>query len=146
MEKVKLIKGNPERAEEIRKTLENWGGENKEDFNFKSQELYYYVNVFGVIESLHEKDDYIHELISEGKAEIYELPPLKPKFDFKPFDKVLVRDYDDMNWFCDFFSNLETDKDRIEAGYIYGCIGSAFKQCIKYEGNEEFFGTKNNPK
>lgn len=57
---------------------------------------------------------------------------------FKPFDKVLVRDYNDNEWKCDFFSNMN------EHGY-YNCINSWWHQCIPYEGNEHLLGTKNKP-
>lgn len=58
----------------------------------------------------------------------------KPQF--KPFDKVLVRDYNDNEWKCDFFSNMN------EHGY-YNCINSWWHQCIPYEGNEHLLGTTN---
>lgn len=58
----------------------------------------------------------------------------KPKTELKPFDKVLVRDYNDNEWKCDFFSNMN------EHGY-YNCINSWWHQCIPYEGNEHLLGT-----
>lgn len=60
----------------------------------------------------------------------------KQKTEFKPFDKVLVRDYNDNEWKCDFFSNMN------EHGY-YNCINSWWHQCIPYEGNEHLLGTTN---
>lgn len=63
----------------------------------------------------------------------------KPKTELKPFDKVLVRDSDDREWGCDFFSHLGDKKDA------FYCIFSWWKQCIPYEGNEHLLGTKNNP-
>lgn len=144
MEKVKLIQGTPERAEEIRKTLEEWGGKNIFGYKFIDNSYYYYIDARGNIVAMTE--DRFNDYIKEGLYEIYELPPLKPKREFKHLDKVLVRDDDSMNWFCDFFLNLETDEDRVKSGYIYRCIGSAFKQCVKYEGNEHLLGTTDNPK
>ena len=58
---------------------------------------------------------------------------------FKPFDKVLVRDDDDKEWQCNMFSYIYEDGD-------YGCFNSWWKQCIPYEGNEHLLGTTNNPK
>lgn len=52
---------------------------------------------------------------------------------FKPFDKVLVRDYDTETWKCDFFSCIG---DR-----NYRCISGFYYQCIPYEGNEYLVGT-----
>lgn len=63
----------------------------------------------------------------------------KPKTELKPFDKVLVRDRDDREWGCDFFSHLGDKKDA------FYCIFSWWKQCIPYEGNEHLLGTTNKP-
>lgn len=52
---------------------------------------------------------------------------------FKPFDKVLVRDYDTETWKCDFFSCIG---DR-----NYRCVSGFYLQCIPYEGNEYLVGT-----
>lgn len=49
------------------------------------------------------------------------------KEDFKPFDKVLVRDEDIHIWTPDFFSYIDEE--------FYICIGNGWKQCIPY--NEE---------
>jgi hypothetical protein len=59
----------------------------------------------------------------------------KPQF--KPFDKVLVRDRDDRKWGCDFFCHLG-DKEG-----VFVCISSWWRQCIPYEGNEHLLGTTN---
>nr|DAF23279.1 MAG TPA: hypothetical protein [Caudoviricetes sp.] len=55
---------------------------------------------------------------------------------FKPFDKVLVRDGEDMKWYCNFFSSYNDDID-----YPYSCIDSSYRDCIPYEGNEHLLGT-----
>ena len=62
------------------------------------------------------------------------------KHQFKPFDKVLVRDDDDTTWRCDFFSHLG-DKEG-----VFICLTTWWKQCIPYEGNEHLLGATNNPK
>lgn len=54
------------------------------------------------------------------------------KFDIlklKPFDKVLVRDFDNEVWDVDFFS-------RLLDGKHFKCLGSSYVQCIPYKGNE----------
>lgn len=61
----------------------------------------------------------------------------KPQF--KPFDKVLVRDRDDRKWGCDIFCHLG-DKEG-----VFICISSWWRQCIPYEGNEHLLGTTNKP-
>lgn len=60
---------------------------------------------------------------------------------FKPFDKVLVRDADDCEWRCCFFSHLS---DNFE--FPYTSIIGGWRQCIPYEGNEELVGTTKKPK
>mgnify|MGYP004627142137 CR=1 FL=1 len=63
-----------------------------------------------------------------------------PSHQLKPFDKVLVRDSDNCNWVCDIFSHLEEKE-----GCIFACIGTWWRQCIPYEGNEHLLGTTNKP-
>lgn len=59
---------------------------------------------------------------------------LEPDCPFKPFDKVLARYNDDMEWGARFF-------DRMVDGE-YGCTDSlSYKQCISYEGHEHLLGT-----
>lgn len=61
------------------------------------------------------------------------------KTQFKPFDKVLVRDYDSEKWQCNFFSNIDEHD-------FYFCIATTkWRQCIPYKGNEHLLGTKNKP-
>lgn len=60
----------------------------------------------------------------------------KQETELKPFDKVLVRDEDDDEWVCDIFSHID------ENDYYY-CVGTRWKQCIHYEGNEHLLGTTN---
>lgn len=66
------------------------------------------------------------------------VPNQETKSQFKPFDKVLVRDSDDGVWKCDFFSHMDQDG-------FYICVSTFWEQCIPYEGNEHLFGTTNNP-
>lgn len=63
---------------------------------------------------------------------------IKKELQFKPFEKVLVRDsYDDM-WRASFFSHIKEDDGR----YVTTCITWRF--CIPYEGNEHLLGTTDN--
>lgn len=63
----------------------------------------------------------------------------KQEYEFKPFDKVLVKDHDeDSEWRCDLFSRKNEDG-------LYICVGSIYEQCIPYEGNEHLLGTSDNP-
>lgn len=63
-------------------------------------------------------------------------------FDFKPFDKVLVRDSIQQDWTIEIFKRKFVDND----GYIkYECLTDVFNQCIPYEGNESLFLTNKSP-
>lgn len=65
---------------------------------------------------------------------------IESEHEFKPFDKVLVRDDDDDRWRISFFGfYLNDDK------FIYCCLSSCYKQCIPYQGNEHLLGTTDNP-
>lgn len=60
----------------------------------------------------------------------------KKEYDFKPFDKVLVRDAEDSIWWADFYSHLDEDNK-------HNTVGGIFNYCIRYEGNEHLLGTSN---
>lgn len=66
----------------------------------------------------------------------------KPKeYDFKPFDKVLVRDCDKDKWNLNLFSCINNDSND----WKYVCLMNVWKQCIPYEGNEHLLDTTNSP-
>lgn len=79
-------------------------------------------------------------LFTEGRP--YRIKPEEHAHVFKPFDRVLARDYDDQNWICDIYSNKSTDP--IDDPFL--CIGQNWCQCIPYEGNEHLLGTMDKPK
>ena len=61
------------------------------------------------------------------------------KFDIttlKPFDKVLVRDFDNGIWDIEFFS-------RLLDGKHFKCLDVSYAQCIPYDKNEHLLGTTN---
>ena len=64
---------------------------------------------------------------------------LKKEYEFKPFDKVLVRNYVTEAWNLNLFSYIQ-DKE-----YKYVCLSYSHKYCIPYEGNEHLLNTTNNP-
>ena len=66
----------------------------------------------------------------------WELAP--DKFDItslKPFDQVLVRDFDNTPWEIEFFSRLLDGKQ-------FKCFELSYVQCIPYKGNEHLLGKK----
>lgn len=69
----------------------------------------------------------------------------KPKYDFKPFDKVLVRDEDDKEWHISLFAREIVDySDGLS--YRYECSnGIIWNCCIPFEGNEYLLETAENP-
>ena len=72
-----------------------------------------------------------------AKQDDWELVP--NKFDItalKPFDKVLVRDFDNTPWEIDFFS-------RLLDGKHFKCVDLSYVQCIPYEENKHLLGTTN---
>ena len=80
-----------------------------------------------------EKQQLFSALEKEGKAwddKKKQIVDLKPKCEFKPFDKVLGRNEKGDVWKADFFSNY-----REESQYPFHCIGFNRKYCIPY--NEE---------
>lgn len=69
----------------------------------------------------------------------------KPKYEFKPFDKVLVRDEDDKEWHISLFAREIVDySDGLS--YKYECSNGTLWDCsIPFEGNEYLLGTAENP-
>ena len=90
-----------------------------------------------------EKKELFDALAKEGKtwdAEKKQIVDIKKEHQFKPFEKVLVRDsYDDM-WRASFFSHIKENDGR----YVTTCLTWRF--CVPYEGNEYLLGTTNNVK
>lgn len=62
------------------------------------------------------------------------------KQEFKPFEKVLVRNSDFEPWKIDFYSTYIENKS-----YHYICASNDYKICIPYEGNEYLLGTTDSP-
>lgn len=58
------------------------------------------------------------------------------KYDFKPFDQVLVRASNLGNWNLHLFARVREEE------YKYECLGGLrYKKCIPYQGNEHLLGT-----
>lgn len=65
---------------------------------------------------------------------------VKPECEFKPFDKVIVRDGDRGKWKADFFSH------KIEGNsFPYICVSESHKYCIPYnDQTKHLLGTNDN--
>lgn len=68
---------------------------------------------------------------------VLEVPDNEPQF--KPFDKVLVRDSNNQTWRCAIFSH------KLDEGHFIAST-NCWLQCIPYEGNEYLVGTTDKPK
>ena len=69
----------------------------------------------------------------------------EPKYDFKPFDKVLVRKEGNKKWNISLFAREIVD-DYNGLPYKYECSnGTLWDYCIHFEGNEHLLGTDENP-
>lgn len=69
----------------------------------------------------------------------------EPKYDFKPFDKVLVRKEGNKKWNISLFAREIVD-DYNGLPYKYECSnGTLWDYCIHFEGNECLLGTTENP-
>ena len=67
---------------------------------------------------------------------INKVEPVKVECEFKAFDKVLVRDNNEEEWYANYFSHYKEND-----GYPYACIDCGYRYCIPYEGNEHLLGT-----
>lgn len=68
------------------------------------------------------------------------------KQEFKPFDKVLVRNSDTDKWFPGFFEKFDsTWNNPYHIMNRRNMTDFAFKQCIPYEGNEYLLATTDSP-
>lgn len=64
--------------------------------------------------------------------------PKEDDYEFKPYDKVLVRDHENEPWHPIFFSGYSGNKE-----YPYRSTDSCrYKMCIPYEGNEHLANEK----
>ena len=85
-----------------------------------------------------EKQQLFDALEKEGKAwdaEKKQIVDIKKEHQFKPFEKVLVRDSIDDVWRASFFSHIKENDGR----YVTTCV--TWKFCIPYIGNESLVGT-----
>ena len=74
-----------------------------------------------------------------------ELPEETPKHEFKPFDKVLVRDSIDELWRPQLYDRFTKPFGLDENTHL--CLDGEFHYyCIPYEGNEHLVGTTDKPK
>ena len=123
-------------------------GENKARayvlYNINKDSIFFDTPVMKVIErNIHlateeEKQQLFDALAKEGKAwdaEKKQIVDLKPKVEFKSFDKVLCRNSKDDTWEADFFARLTRKEIDYTQSGKYLCVGDLWMYCIPY--NEE---------
>ena len=82
-----------------------------------------------------EKQQLFDALEKVGKvwvAEKKQIVDLKPKCEFKPFDKVLCRNSKDDTWEADFFARLTRKEIDYTQSGKYLCVGDLWMYCITY--------------
>ena len=118
-------------------------------FNTTEKKLYFDLNcddgilVKAIRPSLPSEIELMHDLLRENgkrwnpETKRIEDVEKKPEHEFKPFDRVLARDYDTEKWNIDLFSHKHDQ--------LFCCMISSYTQCIPYEGNEHLIRTTSNP-
>lgn len=68
--------------------------------------------------------------------------PKPEKYQFKPFEQMLVRDCDADNWHINLFERIVNDRE----GFCFRCIDGCFwVQGIPYAGHEHLLGAADEP-
>lgn len=115
-----------------------WVSVGKEVFWLKSPYLFF--NEGGDITHLETEDVRFFETRRGTKisaADFLAPEDVQDEPELKPFDRVLVRDFDDRVWVAELYSHRD---DNLT--YIHRTIGDGgYHQCIPYEGNEHLLGT-----
>lgn len=92
-----------------------------------------------------QKQQLFDELEKVGKRwnpETKQIEDVKKKHDFKPFDRVLVRDEPDKPWRVNLFSHIKPHE-----AYPFFCAYEAWKYCIPYnEQTAQLLGTNDDYK
>lgn len=90
---------------------------------------------YGICLNPHERYHFPFFILEPAEA------PKPEKYQFTPFEQVLVRDYKHESWRATLFSRF------IKNGYPFGGIGvgNCWRKCIPYAGHEHLLGTKDEP-
>lgn len=106
----------------------------------KSTQMTYTIIKIDVVNKRYELD--YCSVMDFKEQDKFELAP-KPNYDianFKPFDKVLVRDRNSEKWRCAWFSDYDKTLP-----FSFVTTGADYHQCIPFEGNEHLLGTTDLP-
>ena len=112
-----------------------WNSVSKDVFWTKSPYLFF--NEDGRITHLSDEDVSHFEGLSGTDISADDFLDLSLEPEFKPFQKVLVRDYNDEAWTANIYSHRDDNST-----YIHRTVGDvSWRYCIPYEGNECLLGT-----
>lgn len=145
--KLKVVRGDYFRGDEVISLLESLGGVNSNNLVGESEDVYYYIDQKsdgGVIDYNFDNspffDDYDLEVLTLPGEE--ESPKEPETAKFVPFvSKVLVRNNPGYLWMPAFFFSEESGG----GARWYHIVGTydPYRECIPYEGNEELAFTSN---
>ena len=127
------IKGNKTRkVEVISKLLELLPTTYDNPPHGDNENAIYFITHQNKIENISITTNYA-KIIMEEYTEIKLDDVITPKYQFHPFEKVMVRDEDNEEWHIDFFDHEATLKHNGEEGtFITMAFNSPYKQCIPY--------------
>ena len=141
------IRGVKGRGKEVINTLTQLGGIDYLDLSGESPNNLYYILPNGRIDCIEYFGFWSATWFKEHYTEIF-LP--KEENEFKPFQKVLVRDSSISTWSADLYSHYDKDGiiDEEDGSHkpTHICVGGYFNECIPFEGNEYLLGTTDDPK
>lgn len=125
------------KSEEIQKKLFELGfkwASNSNEVNYTNKPFIFITNNM-LMNTTSDMLYFKYNNLTEVKADYILSITIDEECEFKPFDKVLVRDDDTKEWRADFFSHIA------EVEFKYITVGSCWLQCIPFEGNEHLAGT-----
>ena len=127
------IKGNKTRkVEVISKLLELLPTTDDNSPRGDNENAIYFITHQNKIENISITTNYA-KIIMEEYTEIKLDDILLPKYQFHPFEKIMVRDEDNEEWHINFFDHESTLKhDGEEGTFITMTCNSPYKQCIPY--------------
>ena len=129
-------------AGEIKGKIKTRGGDNVRIVGFNRKNELSIIALVGIYENVISycaNGNFFNKDAKSGLDIMLEVPDNEPQF--KPFDKVLVRNENDQVWRANIFSHILNGSP-----FPYTCVTSTFKQCIPYEGNQDLVGTTKTPK
>lgn len=130
------ISGNKTYGQQIIKYFKSLGGKNIAELSGTNENAIYFIeggsDNIRVIRKNNDKDyAFTRSLVMENWKELSVNDILPKTKNVHTFDKVLVRDDDDEDWFPAFFAEF---RDCTDEPYVT-TEGSSFKQCIPFDEN-----------